>query len=416
MKNTLQAENWLSRMRLPAARAALALAAVLLLVVTASQSAQAQTYEVLHRFHHGKADGAFPEAGVVRDAPGNLYGTTRSGGSSDAGVVFKLSPTGKETVLHNFTGGADGGWPEAGLIRDAAGNLYGTTVSGGSSSGVVFKLDTTGKETVLHTFTGGTDGGSPGAGVLQDAAGNLYGTTGEGGDLNCYDPFGCGVVFKLDITGKETVLHTFTGGTDGGTPGAGVLRDDTGNLYGTTYEGGDLNCTGGLGCGVVFKVDTTGKETVLHTFTGGTDGGSPGASVLRDAAGNLYGTTGGGGTYGYGVVFKLSPTTRKLTVLYTFTGGADGSNPYAGVVRDAPGNLYGTTDRGGTYGSGVVFKLDITGKETVLHTFTGGTDGANPFAGLLRDNAGNLYGTTHEGGDLTCDPPYGCGVVFKLTP
>jgi uncharacterized repeat protein (TIGR03803 family) len=431
------------RVSISRASTALALAVMLLLAVAATPWAQAQ-YEVLYRFHgKTKADGATPGAGVILDAAGNLYGTTEYGGDINCfpevgcGVVFKLNPgTGEETVLYTFTGATDGAGPNAGLIRDAAGNLYGTTPEGGhlncqalqdlphpKGCGVVFKLDTTGKETVLHSFTGGGDGGVPEANVIRDAAGNLYGTTEGGGDC-------CGVVFKLNPdTGEETVLYAFTGGTDGGLPLAGVIQDAAGNLYGATVNRGDLNCFPPNGCGVVFRLDSTGKETALYAFTGGADGAFPFAGVIQDTAGNLYGTTENGGdltcivTLGCGVVFRLD-TTGKETVLYTFTGGADGGLPAAGVIRDAAGNLYGTTQNGGDltcgapYGCGVVFKLDTTGKETVLHTFTGGVDGAFP-GGLNQDAAGNLYGTTAGGGDPNCSSfvySSGCGVVFKLTP
>jgi len=424
-----------------AASTALALAVVLLLAVAATPGAQAQ-YEVLYRFD-GKAAGGVPFAGVIRDAAGNLYGTTEYGGDLKCfpgvgcGVVFKLNPdTGEETVLYTFTGGTDGAGANAGLIRDAAGNLYGTTPEGGhlnceaeddlphpGGCGVVFKLDTTGNETVLHSFTGAADGSFPEAGVIRDAAGNLYGTTSAGGDPNCVIVPGCGVVFKLDTTGKETVLYAFTGESDGAFPTAVLIRDATGNLYGTAENGGDLNCIlSPEGCGVVFKLKPDTRElTTLYAFTGEAAGAIPFPGVIQDTAGNLYGTTEFGGdnsnpALGFGVVFKLD-TTGKETVLYTFTGGADGANPLAGVIRDAAGNLYGTTEQGGDltcdapYGCGVVFKLDTTGKETVLHTFAGGADGADPTAALIQDAAGNLYGTASAGG-FDCN----CGVVFKLTP
>ncbi len=200
-------------------------------------------------------------------------------------ATWHAEATGKETVLHRFTGGADGSFPPAGLVRDTAGNLYDTTEGGGThGDGTVFKLDTTGKETVLHSFTGGVDGRDPKAGLVRDNAGNLYGTTFSAGDLACGGGFGCGVVFKLDTTGKETVLHSFTGGANGTNPAAGLVRDAAGNLYGTTYAGGDLACTpvgGGSGCGVVFKLDATRKETVLHRFIGGKDGNSPATGLVR---------------------------------------------------------------------------------------------------------------------------------------
>jgi uncharacterized repeat protein (TIGR03803 family) len=262
--------------------------------------------------------------------------------------------------------------------------------------GVVYKLDAAGQETVLHSFTGGTDGEYPYAGVTRDSAGNLYGTTQGGGTGNA------GVVYKLDTTGQETVLYSFSGGADGGYPDASVIQDSVGNLYGTTFNGGTANM------GVVYKLDVGGQETVLYSFTGGADGASPYAGVIRDSAGDLYGTTVEGGTAGWGVVYKLDASGQE-TVLYSFMGGADGGDPYAGVIRDPAGNLYGTT-LFGTYGSGNVYKLDTTGQETVLYSFTNGADGGYPYAGVIRDSVGNLYGTTYNGGkDIA-------GVVFKLTP
>ena len=198
----------------------------------------------------------------------------------------------------------------AGLVRDAADSLYGATASGGASgNGVVFKLDTSGEETVLHTFTGKADGAGPQAGLVRDSAGNLYGTTLNGGELTCNltgSP-GCGVVFKLDTTGRLTVLHTFKGKADGGVPSADLVQDSGGNLYGATGFGGILTDCSGQGCGVVFKLDIHGKETVLHTFTGGLDGGAP-DDVLLDATGNLYGTAAiGCEAEDVGVVFKITP-------------------------------------------------------------------------------------------------------------
>jgi uncharacterized repeat protein (TIGR03803 family) len=249
-------------------------------------------------------------------------------------------------VLHNFTSGADGGIPYGGVIRDSAGNLYGTTSQGGASgAGVVFKIDTSGNETVLYSFTGGADGGFPLGGVIRDAAGTLYGTTNGGGAS------GAGVVFKVDTSGNETVLYSFTGGADGGFPIAGVIRDSAGNFYGTTNGGG------ASGVGVVFKVDTSGNETALYSFTGGADGGYPvWVTLARDSAGNLYGSTSGGGASGVGVVFKVSAAGQE-TVLHSFTGGPDGGSPYAGVVFGPDGHLYGTTRFGGQTNAGVVYEI-----------------------------------------------------------
>jgi uncharacterized repeat protein (TIGR03803 family) len=341
---------------------------------------------VLYSFTGG--DGANPVAGLVRDAQGNLYGTTFGGGDfacglGGCGTVFKLDTTGKETVLYSFGALFGAGYgPEGGLVRDAQGNLYGTTAWGGDFYGIgygtVFKLDTTGKETVLANFSSPYYGLLPVAGLVRDAQGNLYGTTEYGGNgpWSCnYAHFsGCGVVFKVDTTGGE-VLYSFTGtGGDGKYPHAGLVRDAQGNLYGTTTGGGDLSCRAPYGCGTVFKMDTTGKETVLYSFTGGADGGDPYAGLVRDAQGNLYGTTYGGGAYGVGTVFKVA-TTGEETVLYSFTGtGGDGAYPLAGLVRDAQGNLYGTTSAGGDpaciagTGCGTVFKLTPAAATTTALT------------------------------------------------
>jgi uncharacterized repeat protein (TIGR03803 family) len=247
---------------------------------------------------------------------------------------------------------------------------------------------------VLYRFTGtGGDTAQPFAGVVRDASGNLYGTT-------LYTGFGA--IYSVDLTGQEKVLYSFTGQA-GANPYGSLLLDSKGNVYGTASFGGSFSA------GIVFKVDPTGTETVLYSFTGGTDGGYPEAGLIRDAKGNLYGTTSSGGSSGAGTVFKLDPSGTE-TVLYNFTGGADGANPAWGtLLRDSAGNLYGTTSQGGASDFGVVFKVDTTGKETVLHAFSG-RDGKTPYGTLVRDKAGNLYGTTYEGG------AFGGGVVFKIAP
>ncbi len=358
---------------------------------------------VLHNFESPR-HGAYPAAGVIRDLEGNIYGTTNGaysdlpgGGAHNAGVVFKVDRWGSQTVLYSFTGGTDGSSPN-GLVRDWAGNLYGTTNTGGASgAGVVFKVDPSGNETVLYSFTGVADGANPNS-VIRDWKGNLYGTTANGGASNA------GVVFKIDTAGNETTVYTFTGGNDGASPNQNVALDRFGNFYGTTNTGGTGNA------GVVFKVDTSGHETVLYTFTGGNDGANPNG-VFRDWHGNLYGTTSsGGGASSAGVVFKVD-TSGHETVLYTFTGGNDGGFSDSGVVLDWFDNVYGTTAFGGASGLGVVFKIDRSGRETVLHTFTRGLEGDQPdLAGVVLDWFGNLYGTTAFGG------AGGIGVVYKLDP
>jgi uncharacterized repeat protein (TIGR03803 family) len=375
MTNQAPHRNWSWQRCLGVATGSLALVIALGRVVIMTPSAEAHadaTFTVLYSFKFGVTDGQSPYAGLVRDAAGNLYGTTLYGGSSSncsggCGTVFKLDTTGKETLLHSFEGPpADGANPFASLVRDAAGNLYGTTLRGGASDfGTVFKLDTTGTETVLHSFVGSpTDGQYPRGGLVRDSAGNLYGTTSNGGSSsNCSG--GCGTVFKLDTTGTEIVLHSFVGlPTDGANPFAGLLRDAAGNLYGTTAYGGSKHahfCA--FGCGTVFKLDTTGKETVLHSFMGAAtdDGALPEADLVQDAAGNLYGTTFTGGDspcyegYGCGTVFELDATGKEI-VLHSFAW-KDGASPDAVLIRDAAGNLYGTTSTGGAFGWGTVFKL-----------------------------------------------------------
>ena len=311
--------------------------------------------------------GANPTSTLARDAKGTIYGTTLNGGDYDGGAVFRLDRKGNETVLHSFPGGAGGaGYSANGVIRDAQGTLFGSTYAGGingcfnSGCGLVFKMDSAGNENVLYQFTGGTDGGSPSS-VIRDSSGNLYGTTVEGGDLTCNDGYGCGTVFKLDKVGQETVLYSFTGTEgDGMFPYAALVRDSAGALYGTTGGGGSANC-GYPGCGTVFKVDANGNETVLHSFTG-TDGNGANpifASLALDPAGNIYGTTQNGGNTGCyegcGVVFMLDPSGKE-TILHAFTGGADGAAPDVGLVLDAAGNIYGAAG-GGKYQDGTVFKL-----------------------------------------------------------
>jgi uncharacterized repeat protein (TIGR03803 family) len=295
------------------------------------------------------------------------------------------------------------------LVRDAAGNLYGTTSGRGSGYGVVFKVDTTGNETVLHSFTG-KDGAYPFGGLVRDAGGNLYGTTPNGGVVGgtCMVTSGCGTVFKVSAAGKFTLLHAFTGGADGATPYIGhLIQDSAGNLYGTTLNGGVVGgaCRGG--CGVVFTLDTNGNETVLYGFCSTnncSDGALPFAGLVQDAAGNLYGTTTGGGSGG-GVVFEVD-TSGKETVLHNFTG-TDGGSPINALVRGAKGALYGVAQGSSKDLEGTVFRLSSTGRFTVLHTFNGGADGGQPFGDLIRDAAGNIYGTASAGSS-------GHGVVFKL--
>jgi len=322
----------------------------------------------LHIFTGGP-DGGNPQSTLLPDGTGGFFGTaaagansdcTLSGGFSGCGTVFHLGKNGQFKVLHSFTGGRDGSNPIAGLTRDKQGNLYGVTIGGGKRNcqpvggcGTIFRLDLAGNFTVLHAFTGGPDGGNPYGGLIVDPAGNLFGTTINGGDSTCK----CGVVFRL-VGSTETVLHTFTG-SDGDKPYGVLVRDSSGNLFGTTYGGGGWNS------GEVFKLDKNRVETVLYSFMGGADGGNPIGGLVIDATGNLYGTTYGGGDLscsgvyedGCGVVFMVDVNSTE-TVLHTFAATfQDGIWPYGSLVRDAAGNLYGTTTDAGRGGFGTVFEV-----------------------------------------------------------
>jgi uncharacterized repeat protein (TIGR03803 family) len=380
-----------------------ALFAAALLLFAAPQPTHAQTLTTLWSFTG--LIGANPDFGaLLLDRSGTLYGTTFGGGSSGLGTIFKVSSSGRAYLLHSFVF-ADGCAPYGGLVRDNADNFYGTTSSCGH--GTVFRFNPLrGTFNVMHSFAGGADGAQPYSSLLRDGAGNIYGTTSRGGAAGC-GALGCGTVFKVTAAGIETVLYAFTGSTDGENPVGALATDASGNLYGTTGQGG-TQC-----CGTVFELTPTGNETSLFSFNF-TDGTGPGPNrLLRDAQGNLFGTTTGGGAAGNGTIFELSNTGVE-TVLYNFTGAADGSNPTGGIIRDSHGNFYGTTSSGGgqgcAAGCGTVYELTLSGTFKILYTFTGTSDGGNPTGGLAMDTSGNLYGTTNSGGTS------GYGTVFKLTP
>jgi uncharacterized repeat protein (TIGR03803 family) len=352
-----------------------------------------------------------------------------------------------EILLHSFTHGTDGGQPFTALVMDTGGNLYGTTEDGGQfNSGVAFELRRVAgiwSEKVIHTFAGrGAGGAHPNSALVLDSQGNLYGATSSGGGVACLGGRGCGTIFQLTHTGsgrwEEHVLYSFLGGIDGSVP-QGIVFDSKGNLFGTTYYGGTANF------GTVFQLIPQGsgpwKKKLLHSFIGGSDGAYPlGDSLIFDSDGSLYGTStvgGGVGTCLYGgqmlacgTVFKLTPPSITggawtESVLYAFTGGTDGGLPFAGLILDSTGNLYGTTYQSGDsscgsgQGCGTAFEMSpVAGGDwsyTVLHTFVGGNDGQNPIGRLAFDLSGNLYGETEWGG-TKCDIVLNCGTVFELSP
>ena len=375
----------------------------------------AQQDLVTHSFGNGN-DGQKPYASLISDSTGNLYGTTSTDGMYGKGTVFEVSPNGTETMLHNFGSGNDGQTPLGNAIFDSAGNLYGTTSGGGIfGNGTVFELSPNGIETVLYNFGNGGDGQNPSAGLIFDTSGNLYGTTVNGG------AFGSGTVFELSPNGAggwtETGLYSFgsNGPSDGLNPDGGLIFDSSGNLYGTTVHGG------AFGGGTVFELllNPHGccRESPVYSFGSGMDGANPYAGVIFDSLGNLYGTTANGGANSEGTAFELSPNGGggwMEAFLYGFGSGMDGANPFSTLVFDNSGNLYGTTTNGGLYSNGTVFELSPSNhgccRESLVYSFENGNDGRNPYAGLLFNASGNLYGTTVSGG------VFGGGTVFGLTP
>jgi len=381
----------------------------------------------VHNFSGG-ADGAFPGyAALIFDSAGNLYGTTTEGGvqtgacmpTGGCGTIFKIDPSGNESVLYAFSGASNGPrLPYGTLLRDADGNFYGTTWGGGNSGpnacngygcGTVYMVTASGQEKTIYNFSGGADGATPTAALAVGADGRLYSTTHSGGINQA------GVVFAIDPQGAESVIYSFLGGDDGANTWAGLSRrDPAGNFYGVTLAGGgfNVNCGGAFGCGIIYEVTENGSETVLYHFQGLDDGNWPYGGLIRDEEGNLYGTS-QGGTGGWGTVFKLDPL-GNFTVLHTFSGGAGGGSPTTTLIRDAAGTFYGTTLFGGgtncpgLNGCGTVFALTRSGQFRVVHKFNG-TDGFWPSAPLTLGPSGELYGTTNGGG------AHNSGVVFKIT-
>jgi uncharacterized repeat protein (TIGR03803 family) len=427
------------------------LVAVSGLLTSAVPVRAASTEQVLYSFCalSGCTDGGQPAGGLIFDGAGNLYGATIDGGAYGYGTVFELTPAAgggwTETVLYSFcpnSGCGDGASPIGGLIFDAAGNLYGTTANGGiqgtppcvytSGCGTVFELSPAGNgtwtERVLHAFNdNGKDGFAPAPGLIFDSTGNLYGATSRGGPKSAVCSDGCGTVFKLkpnaNGTWTETVLHSFCHvngcAGDGIQPMAGLILGAGGSLYGTTYFGGASSKHCEFGCGIAFQLTpgANGKwsEKVLHSFNGD-NGRGPQAGLILDASGNLYGTT-----ELIGTVFELIKSAKggwTEKVLHRFGKGEDGTNPDASLIFDAAGNLYSTTFGGGANtclpngGCGIVFQLSpqADGKwtENILHDFqSNGQDGTGPHASIIFDAAGNLYSTTGGGGTGPCENSLG---------
>jgi len=402
--------------------------------------AQGQTYSVLYGFSNARGNvGYGPIAGVTVDRAGNLYGTTFRGGfgtgcyQDGCGVVYRLAHRGGGwiyTPLYQFRGVSDGSGPFARPVIGPDGSLYGTTFLGGigcsGGCGVVFNLSpparpsptplTSWTETVLHLFAGVNDGSNPGSGdLIFDASGNIYGTTSEGGGGFC-PGLGCGTVFELARSGQrwtESILHAFNQSNDGNEPLGGVVFDASGDLFGMTSGGGVHNR------GTVYKLSPSGSgwaESLIVSFDGATNGSSPYATPIFDAAGNIYGTTCCSGPGGAGTAFQLVSGSWTLNTIHVFSGQME-QGPQSGLIMDAAGNLYGTTNQAGAFGYGAVFKLSFSGGGWTyesLHDFCVGglpcSDGANPSGMLAFDGSGNIYGTATTGG------PFGGGVIFKIEP
>jgi uncharacterized repeat protein (TIGR03803 family) len=363
-------------------------------------------------------DGSSP-TGLILGNDDNFYGTTSSGGQFNQGTVFRITPDGAETVLYSFAGGDfDGTSPTGNLIQGSDGNFYGATSGGGTGQcpgvepvgyngpppacGILFKLSPDGTETVLHFFSGGTDGGQPTGSLVQGADGNFYGTT----------SYGSGTVFKITSQGKKTVLHSFQSyANDGSIPSSLIVGSD-GNFYGTTGIGGNFDY------GTVFRITDAGAETVLHSFSGGADGELPSASLTEGNDGSFYGTAPFGGSSGAGIIFRITPGGDEA-VLYSFPGGTrNGANPYTPLIQGLDGRFYGAAQAGGNDdnnpcggGCGALFAVTSTGTETVLYLFSAiTTNGAIPIGNLVQGSDGNFYGIASQGGQ------FGGGIVFRVTP
>lgn len=350
----------------------------------------AQTFTTIYTFTGGN-DGGNPNAPLIQAADGLLYGTTPNYGASVYGTVFCITPGGALTTIHSFTKtGIDGGIPRGPLVQARHGTIYGMTFQGGISNspgaGTIFRVALSSAPTVF-SFAGTNGQGPSFGGLIEASDGSLYGSTTLGG------AFGQGVIYRFTDNGTNTLLHSLSTGVCD----SGLVQASDGNLYGTTS-----------GSGTIFRITTNGVFTTLYSFAGGDDGANPISGLMQASDGNLYGTTIQGGTNSSGTIYRIT-TDGTYTSLYSFTGGNDGSGPGCTLIQAADGNLYGTAGQGGADASGTIFKFTTNGVFTLLYTFTGGDDGSSPGFGLLQANDGNLYGTTAAGG------ADGFGTLYKLT-
>ncbi len=391
--------------------------AVLLFCLAAAAALPAQTFKTLVTFNQANGEDIF--SSLVQGTDGNLYGTTVYGGKPNFGTIFKLNPTGPETILYTFclqSGCLDGSYPEW-LTQASDGDFYGETYGGGAyNSGTIFKVTSSGQLSTLYSFcaqSGCPDGALPQSALVQASDGDFYGTTVIGGAQNQ------GTVFKITPGGVLTTLYSFcskTNCTDGTQPNIGLTLGSDGNFYGTTALGGKMACPP-YGCGTAFKITSSGTLTTLYSFcslVNCADGSIPQGLLVQAKDGNFYGTTDNGGTNGLGTTFKMNSAGR-LKTLHSFCTGTcpDGGIPYAGLIQGTDGNFYGTAAIGAK-GYGTVYKMTPTGKVTTLHSFTN-NDGFSPAASLLQASDGSLYGGTEEGGNLNCFAPYGCGTLFRIS-
>ncbi len=342
-------------------------------------------------------DGAKPYGALIQATDGNLYGMTSYGGANGAGAVIKVTPAGSESVLYSFAATGDGANPQGSLIQASDGNFYGLTPNGGANgTGAVIKVTPAGSESILYSFAATNDGANPYGSLVQASDGNLYGMTANGGAN------GAGVVFRVTLAGTESVIHAFGAAGDGAAPYGSLIQASDGNLYGTTVGGG-ANGTGAV-IEITLPADT---ESVLYSFAAAGDGASPYGALLQASDGNFYGLTQLGGANNAGIAFKLTPAGVE-TLLHTFGGSGDGLHPFGSLIQASDGNLYGLTQLGGAHNFGILFRLNLAGTESILHSFGASGDGSEPYGSLLQASNGGLYGTTVLGGTNSL------GTIFEL--